>query len=581
MTAFCLPFAANGQRSADVVVIGAGISGLSAALEAANRGAQVLVVDQATAGGGHAILSNGAVCLVRTPLQAAQKIEDSPELAAKDFQTRGEDARPEWVSRYVRDSKVDLYDWLEGLGVRFEFLVRPPGNTVPRLHLVKGKGWGLVGPIFQECLRHPRVRFLWATRALDLVVTKGRVAGVRTLEVRTGKKRTIRSRNIIVATGGFGNNLSMVLRNWPAGEPKPQRLLLGSAHTATGDGHEMAVRSGGILERMDHQWNYIMGLPDPRDSEGRRGLAAFNFNGIWVNQSGNRFTQEFGDPKSGLASLLRQPGGSYWTVFDEQGKRGFSITLAGWDNFRDVSKIVYERDGVVLSAPSLNELAKKMQVPEDALRRSVERFNELTTKGVDEDFQAFGPRTTPKPKPINTPPFYAARFFPITRKSMGGVKVDTECRVLNSAGNAIPGLFAVGEVTGFGGINGRAALEGTFLGPGMYMGRVAGRAVQAQGSAVSKAQIRPAPQALARGEFADSECAKCHVVAEDVAKERDGYWHYQQSHRKVLDRGYKCSQCHSDLHPYRKGSHRMDRLAQTLNCVTCHGVQRGSGGGEP
>ena len=149
------------------------------------------------------------------------------------------------------------------------------------------------------------------------------------VQSRTGKKRDLYARNVIVATGGFDSNPATVLRNWPSGEPRPQRLLLGAAHSADGYGHDMVSRAGGSIERLD-----------PRDATGTRGLAAFNLNGIWINQEGKRFTQEFGDPKTGPAWLLRQPGDSYWTVFDQNGRNGFSIPLAGWDNFRDVSKVV-------------------------------------------------------------------------------------------------------------------------------------------------------------------------------------------------------------------------------------------------
>lgn len=556
----------------DAIVIGAGISGLSAALEAARLGARVTVIDQGTVGGGHAILSNGAVCIVNTPLQAAQRVHDGPELAEHDFLARGEDAHPDWVGRYVRESKSQLYDWLTSLGVQFEFLVKPPGNSVPRLHLAKGKGWGLVGPLFKECLRHPAIEFRWATRVEQLAVQNGRVRAVRIRNLRSGKSATVRARNVIVATGGFGSNLAMVLKHWPAGEPKPKRLLLGAAHTATGTGHEMVLRAGGKLERMDHQWNYVLGLPDPRDSSAARGLAAFNFNGVWVNEEGKRFAQEFGDPKATLGSLLRQPGASYWTVFDEKGKKGFSITLAGWDSFRDVAKIVYDTEGVTLRANSLDELAARMGVSSTTLGRTIDRFNELTKDGVDHDFQAFGPKTSPKPSPIDSPPFYAARFFPITRKSMGGVSVDAQCRVLTQAEKAIPNLFAVGEVTGFAGINGKAALEGTFLGPAVFMGRIAGRAVAHNLKAPASIELRPSPVPEAKKDFSNAECLSCHPV-EDLRKNRSGYWHYEQSHRKVLDRSYQCAQCHGDLHPYDAKHHRSDRLAQTVQCATCHGVQ--------
>jgi succinate dehydrogenase/fumarate reductase flavoprotein subunit len=150
------------------------------------------------------------------------------------------------------------------------------------------------------------------------------------------------------------------------------------------------------------------------------------------------------------------------------------------------------------------------------------------------DFQAFGEKMSPKSRPIDTPPFYAAQFFPLTRKSMGGVLVDLDCRVLDKSGRVGPGLFA-GEVTGFGGINGKAALEGTFLGPGIYMGRMAGRRiVQELGHPRPPNGDAPTTTVSAQGGFTNSECLKCHDVAKDVKQKHPDYWHYEQSHAKAL-----------------------------------------------
>ncbi len=562
------------QESVDLLIIGAGISGLSAALEAAHGGASVLVVDMSTVGGGHAILSNGAVSIVGTPLQEQRKIADSPTLAEKDFLARGEDNDTRWVAAYVRDSREWLYDWLTDLGVSFENLARPAANSVPRLHLTRGKGLGLVEPIYRACLQHPNIQFRWATMAEDLIVGNGRVTGVIVRDLRRGTRHELRARNVIVATGGFQSNLKTVLANWPSELPRPSRLLVGAAHSATGSGHELVREVNGSVSRLDHQWNYVLGLPDPRDPSGRRGLAAFNFNGIWVNADGKRFTQEFGDEKLGLRALLNQPGGTYWSVFDEKGKDGFSITLAGYENLNEVRQLVYETPGVVLTADSLDKLAVAMGVPPENLRATVSRYNELTIKGIDVDFQAFGEKTFPKPKPIDTPHFYAAQFFPLTRKSMGGVDVDMDCRVLDKSGRIIPGLFAVGEVTGFDGINGKAALEGTFLGPGIYMGRIAGRRIaQDLGRPRPPDRNAPATAVPAQTGFNNSECLKCHDVAKDLKQQRPGYWHYEQSHVKALSRQYACSSCHSDLFPYRASAHRLDRASLVAYCRACHGVQ--------
>jgi hypothetical protein len=117
--------------------------------------------------------------------------------------------------------------------------------------------------------------------------------------------------------------------------------------------------------------------------QGPNGPSACNFNSIWVNAEGKRFTQEFGDPKIAFSALLRQPGATYWSVFDESGRRGFSVTLAGWENFNEVSKLVYGTEAVTLKADSIDELAIKMKVPKEGLRATIERHNHLTVEGVD------------------------------------------------------------------------------------------------------------------------------------------------------------------------------------------------------
>jgi uncharacterized protein len=233
---------------------------------------------------------------------------------------------------------------------------------------------------------------------------------------------------------------------------------------------------------------------------------------------------------------------------------------------------VYETPGVVVTADSLDNLAVAMMVPASNLRTTVYRYNDLAAQGVDLDFKAFGEKTFPKPKPIDTAPFYAIQSFPITRKSMGGVDVDLDCRVLDKSGKPIPGLYAVGEVTGFGGINGKAALEGTFLGPAIYMGRIAGRNVSQQLAPRSSPQPRT-PVVSSPATFDDAKCLRCHDVEKDVGRQRAGYWHYEQSHAKVLARRYACSSCHGDLFPHRAAAHRLDRSAVVTYCRACHGVQ--------
>jgi aspartate oxidase len=156
---------------------------------------------------------------------------------------------------------------------------------------------------------------------------------------------------------------------------------------------------------------------------------------------------------------------------------------------------------------------------------------------------------------------------------MGGVDVDLQCRVLDMTGTPIPGLFAAGEVTGFAGINGKAALEGTFLGPGILMGRIAAQTATKNHPQVNDAKLRSLPTVMGPATFSDKICVKCHDIPTQVSKKRSGFWHFELAHKQVLKRHYQCGQCHQTFHPFREGHHRLDYLVLTNTCTACHGAQ--------
>lgn len=105
--------------------------------------------------------------------------------------------------------------------------------------------------------------------------------------------------------------------------------------------------------KMDHQWNYAIGLPDPRDLSGRHGLASFNPASIWVNAQGKRFVNEFAGAKESLPALLAQQGATFWSIFDHAGKWSFSVTLSGWDDFQQIERLIFSNSELVKSAPSV------------------------------------------------------------------------------------------------------------------------------------------------------------------------------------------------------------------------------------
>ncbi len=557
---------APSNRTPDVIVVGAGISGLSAALDLGRGGAKVTVIDMSSVFGGHAVMSQGSVSIVATPAQERAGIQDSPDLAFEDFHRWGEDPATDWVRYYVDNSRRDIYDWLDELGIRFSEVLGSSGNSVAREHQPVGRGIGLVTPIYRSCLERGNIDFAWNTKAEQLLTSDGRVVGVLVRDMRTGDERELRGRAVILATGGFQSNLDMVREFWPAEFRFPERILAGSGRNSIGLGHQMAQAVGGDLVHMDYQWNYFTGLPDPRYPGSNRGLNTTNLYGILVSAEGRRFANFHGWAKEVMPILLKQENATCWCIFDETGKPFFSVSGSDWGDFQKVEKLILQNPDLVKQADTLERLAELSGLPVKNLVETVARYNELVERGEDADFGRFGPgkrefsnKASPK---IATPPFYAMQTFPLTRKSMGGVAIDLQCRVLDKQQQPIPGLYAVGELTGLAGINGKAALEGTFLGPCIVTGRVAARSV------LMELEV-PLPVA----ELAEARCTTCHDIPKLLSQDRTGFWHFEKVHRATESRGLDCRHCHSELTPFRADEHRIHRQSLTASCVLCHMAQ--------
>jgi flavocytochrome c len=558
-----------------VIVVGAGISGLTTALELGRGGVEVTIVDMSSVYGGHAVMSQGGISIIDSPLQRELGLEDSADLAYEDFIKWGEGANEPWVRAYVDRSLPDIHDWLSELGVTFESVETAPGNSVDRFHQPAGRGIGLVTPIYHACLARANIQFAWDSQVTRLLVEDERVVGVEALQLRTGKQVELKAQHVVLATGGFQSNLDMVREFWPEEFAFPKRILAGSGRNSVGHGHRLATRVGGELVNMDFQWNYFTGIPDPRSPGSNRGLSAANMWGIIVNPQGKRFANLHNWAKEVMPRLLRQERATLWFIFDEATRKEFVVSGSEWSDFEKVDRVILQNKELVKKAATLEQLATLSGLPADQLVATVARYNRLVEAGVDEDFDRFGPdrsdynnRASPA---LATAPYYAMQAYPLTRKSMGGVSIDLACRVLDKKKDPIPGLFAVGELTGLAGINGKAALEGTFLGPCVLTGRVAAQAILAQGPR----HIGPPPRTLeaSRGQTAglDSDsCWECHHVDVLLESSREGYWHFEHSHQIVLEREMGCLECHQELAPYRESEHQVNPRMLTRSCVFCH-----------
>ena len=559
---------------ADIIVVGAGIAGLAAALDAGNAGAEVLVLDANSVGGGHAVIAGG-FALVGTELQAERGYADTPDIAFSDLMAWGEDADPEWVRQYVEHSDSDVHDWLTGMGVKFNILIGTPESKVPRFHFAGGRAVNAVVPMMQKALQMPNIRFLWNTRATKLLVDKQTVAGVVTENLRSGALAEFRAAAVILATGGFQSELAMVRENWRSDRPLPERLLIGSGQFADGDGYSLAEQAGAAFVRMDHQVTFINGLPDPRTPDGNRALVTQNPDAIWVNSSGQRFVNEGANSKLVEAALFEQEFATHWLIFDERGKKSFGVRDGLWVNSATVNQEILLNPEVTQRANSIEELAIAAGLPSRALVATVNRFNAQVQSGEDWDFQRFGSGIeAPAPAEIVLAPFYAVQLYPTTRKSMGGPAINLNGQVLDPTGQPIPGLYAAGELTGVAGINGSHGGSGTFLGPALLTGRVAGQAAAA-GVPGNRQPSTPTPPTADGTTAAGAPAASIEMfglaeLESLIQQARAGFWHFEASHELVLEREYACNQCHSPASPMASAVTAQQMLARIETCINCH-----------
>ncbi len=568
---------------ADVIVIGAGLAGLSAALEASDRGARVLVLEANSVPGGHAVKAGG-FALVGTPLQAKKGYVDDPETAFRDLMAWGEDADAAWVRRYVEASGPQVHDWLASFGVTFSFILDTPEHSVPRFHFARGAAVNVVLPLVRELLARDGIELRLNQEVSALLREDGRVTGARMRDLRSGEERIARAGAVVIATGGAQADLEQVRANWRADLPEPERLYVGAGQFATGAGLELARAAGAGLSRLDHQVTFSTGLPDPRDPSGRRGLLTQNAAAIWVDATGRRFIAENAPSKVADDAVLAMSPATHWLVFDARGLRSLRIRDAVWLDERTRRAEILDNPALVQQADDLTTLAERSGLPAQELAATVARYNALVAAGLDSDFGRFGPDTPdPSATRIETPPFYAIRLYPLTRKNMGGIAIDREAHALDDGGNQVTGLYAAGEATGVAGINGRYGGEGTFLGPSVFIGRLAGRsaarAVLGETDATSAPLRASSERRLTESasptasESSGSEAASlldAAALSALLATPRPGYWHFEAAHTIVLERGLDCVECHGAIWPTRTADTRKEKRVQLESCTRCH-----------
>ncbi len=433
----------------DVVIIGAGGAGLTAAIEATNAGADVIVVEKNAFMGGNTNYATGGMNAAGTKYQEADGIQDSPDLYYADTMKGGKNLNnPELLKVMTEKSAETLY-WLESLGADLSEIGISGGQSVNRIH--KGPGGMPVGThlmnIFDEQIDKLGIEVKLNTKAVEILAEGNKVTGIK-VENKDGNSYTINAKAVILAAGGFGANPELVEKF------KPELKGFGTTNApgATGDALALVEKLDVSLTDIEQIQTHPTVVPKINEmiTEGIRGDGA-----ILVNHEALRFINELETRDVVSKAILEQNGATAFLVLDKQ----------VYEKASTYKK--YKDQGLLKEAQTLGELAGIMNVDAAALEATVAKYNEAVKSKSDAEFG----RTSLEVELI-TAPYYTVEISPAIHHTMGGVTINTDAQVINNSGAAVEGLFAAGEVTG--GVHGGNRIGGNAVTDITVFGRIAG-----------------------------------------------------------------------------------------------------------
>ena len=432
----------------DVVIIGAGGAGMTAAINTAQAGKDVILLEKMPYAGGNTTKATGGMNAAETHYQAEQGIDDSVEQFVEDTMEGGHNINDKDLVTTLAENSAEAIDWLDSIGAPLPKVSFSGGATNARIHAPEdGSGVGayLVTSLLKK-MDELDINVMYDTKATSLISKDGTVTGVKAESRDT--EYTINAKAVILATGGFGNNEDMIVQY----RKDLKGTVTTSAPGITGDGIVMAEDVGADL--VDIEQIQLHPTVEQKTSmlitESVRGDGA-----ILVNQDGKRFTDELLTRDVVSAAELEQPGSYAYIIFDQRLR----------DGLKAIEK--YVSTGITVQGDTIEELAEKIDVDPATLAETLKNWNQYVADQNDPDFG----RTTGMDQDLSQAPFYAIKIAPGIHHTMGGVHIDTDARVIDKDGNPIPGLFAAGEVVG--GVHGGNRLGGNAVADVVVFGKIA------------------------------------------------------------------------------------------------------------
>ncbi len=449
----------------DIVIIGAGGAGMTAAINATQAGKTVILLEKMPYVGGNTTKATGGMNAAETHYQKEQGIEDTVEQFVEDTMKGGHNINDRDLVTVMAENSAEAIDWLDSIGAPLPKVSFSGGATNKRIHAPEdGSGVGAyLVTAFRRTLDDLGVNVMYNTKATELMVEDGAVVGVKA-EGKT-VDYTIRAQAVILATGGFGNNEDMIVQY----RPDLKGTVTTSAPGITGDGILMAVEVGADLVDIDQ----IQLHPTVEQStsmlitESVRGDGA-----ILVNQEGKRFTNELLTRDVVSAAELAQPGSYAYIIFDQHLR----------DGLKAIEK--YVSTGITVQADTIEGLAKLIDVDPATLAETLANWNKYVADKNDPDFG----RESGMDADLSQAPYYAIKIAPGIHHTMGGVRINTATQVLDANGDPIPGLYAAGEVVG--GVHGGNRIGGNAVADIVVFGKIAAESAVAW--CQEQSQLQPA-----------------------------------------------------------------------------------------
>lgn len=495
------------KGSADLIIVGAGGAGLSAAVTAKDLGVKnVLVLEKMPVIGGNTLRCASAFNAADPDRQKAlpmtETLKEAVVKAINEKPVSEEHAKlmadvkakyeaylksgsktlfdcPEWhalqtynggdkvgqipLIRQYSNNVLDTLHWMQSKGSPvMDRVSQGAGALWQRTHQLDAPaGLGLIDPLYQAAVKQG-VNFKLGMRVQDLILNdKGRVIGVTATDIVGNKYEFTSKDGVILATGGYSQNKEMRQKSAPH---LTSEMVSTNQPGATGDGIIIATRHGADTTGMNYVQVYPLATPGTGALQGRARKMSGLDDVIDVNKNGERFVKEDARRDEFVAAIKKQPGGVVYDIND-------SSIVKPLNSFNeDVETLV--SIGRIYKADSLADLAKQLGMPADKLEATVAEFNKMVEAKKD---PKFGRKLFDRP--IVKPPFYATPRAPSIHHTMGGLQISTNAQVLDKNGKPIPGLYAAGEVTG--GIHGSNRLGGNATADVLTFGRIAAKSAVA------------------------------------------------------------------------------------------------------